>query len=600
LKDQIEALFAQALSKLPDELALRERSVRIGVERTRDPAHGDFACNLAMALAKPLGLKPRDLAAQLIAAFPNSPLVAKLEIAGPGFINVFLVADAQHALVGQILDAGPRFGRADASSGKGDGRKVLIEFVSANPTGPLHVGHGRQAAFGDALANILDAVGLVVTREYYVNDAGRQADILALSVWLRCLEAAGQPVKFPVNAYPGDYIKASAATLRAAHGDRFLRPWADAVAGVPPDEPAGGDKDAHADALIANAKRLLGADYAVLRQSGLDDQLVAIKATLVDFGVKFDRFQSERALLDAGAIEHGVEALRAKGFVYDKDGATWLSSEKLGDEKDRVLIRADGAHTYFAADVAYHVAKVERGYDLLIEVWGADHHGYIARVRAAIEALAGRGKDFEVALIQFVTLASGKMGKRSGNFVTLKDLLDETGRDATRFFYLNRSNDQHLEFDIELARSQSNDNPVFYVQYAHARICSVFRQLAEKGLAWDAANGRAHLARLDTEHEQALLRTLARYPERVALAARERAPHHLPHYLRELANDFHSYYNSQQFIVDDAALRDARLCLVAATKVAIANGLALLGVSAPERMARDKVEQSAEERATDG
>ena len=596
MKDQIEALFAQALSNLPDELALREKSVRIGVERTRDPAHGDFACNLAMALAKPLGMRPRDLAAQLIAAFPASPLVAKLEIAGPGFINVFLKTDAQHALIAQVLDAGAAFGRAPTATG----RKVLIEFVSANPTGPMHVGHGRQAAFGDALANILEATGHAVTREYYVNDAGRQADILALSVWLRYLEAAGQPVRFPVNAYPGDYIRVSATRLRDEHGERFVHTWLEASAGVPPDEPAGGDKDAHADALIANAKRLLGADYAVLRDAGLADQLATIKATLADFGVRFDRFQSERALLDAGAIEHGIAALRAKGHVYDKDGAIWLATEKLGDEKDRVLIRADGAHTYFAADVAYHVAKIERGFDMLMLVWGADHHGYIARVRAAIEALAGRGKDFEVALIQFVTLASGKMGKRSGNFVTLKDLLDEAGRDATRFFYLNRSNDQHLEFDIELARSQSNDNPVFYVQYAHARICSVFRQLAERGLAWDAANGRAHLARLDTEHEQALLRTLARYPERVALAARERAPHHLPHYLRELANDFHAYYNSQQFIVDDAALRDARLALVAATRVAICNGLALLGVSAPESMSRDKPDEPTEERPRDG
>jgi arginyl-tRNA synthetase len=331
-------------------------------------------------------------------------------------------------------------------------------------------------------------------------------------------------------------------------------------------------------------KRLLGDDYAVLRQFGLDEQLADIRATLDSFGVRFDRFQSERALLDAGAIEHGIEALKAKGFVYEKDGATWLATEKLGDEKDRVLVRADGAHTYFAADVAYHVAKVERGYDLLIEVWGADHHGYIARVRAAIEALAGRGKDFEVALIQFVTLASGRMGKRSGNFVTLKDLVAEAGKDATRYFYLNRSNDQHLEFDVELARSQSNDNPVFYVQYAHARVCSVFRQLAEKGLSWDAANGRAHLDRLTAPHEQDLLRTLARWPEVVALAARERAPHHLPHFLREVANGLHTYYNAEKFIVDDAALRDARLALVAATRVVIQNGLKLLGVNAPESM----------------
>jgi len=586
LKEQVAALFVQALDALAegDDGLPSMRDVKVGIERTRDPAHGDFACNLAMALAKQVGMKPRDLAAKLVAAFPSSPLVAKLEIAGPGFINVFLASGTQQALVAQILDAGAAFGRA----AKPDGRKVLIEFVSANPTGPMHVGHGRQAAFGDALASVLTAAGFAVTREYYINDAGRQADILGISLWLRYLELKGEKVAFPVNAYPSDYVKLSAERLAAAFpgekGDRFVRTWAEASAGAPPDETAGGDKDAHADALIENMKRLLGADYAVLRQFGLDEQMAGIRATLDAFGVRFDRYQSERALLDAGAIEHGIEALRAKGHVFEKDGATWLATEKLGDEKDRVLIRADGAHTYFAADVAYHVAKIERGFDLLIEVWGADHHGYIARVRASIEALAGRGKDFEVALIQFVTLASGKMGKRSGNFVTLNDLIAETGRDATRYFYLNRSNDQHLEFDIELARSQSNDNPVFYVQYAHARVCSVMRQLTEKGFAWDERNGRAHLARLTETHEQDLLRTLARYPEVVALAARERAPHHLPHYLREVANGLHTYYNAHQFIVEDAALRDARLALIAATRVVIHNGLTLLGVTAPEKM----------------
>ena len=583
MKDQIAALFAQALDALADadaDAALpRSRELRIGVERTRDPAHGDFACNLAMVLAKPAGMKPRDLAARLVAALPASKLVAKVEVAGPGFINVHLAKGAQQGLVAQILDAGPRFGRAAASS-----EKVLIEFVSANPTGPMHVGHGRNAAYGDALANLLDAAGCTVTREYYINDAGRQADILGISLWLRYLELHGEPVVFPVNAYPGDYVRESAARLDAAHGARFVRPWRDAHAGAPADEPAGGDKDAHADALIDNMKRLLGADYAQLRRFGLDEQLADIRATLDAFGVRFDRYQSEQALLDAGAIEHGIAALRAKGFVYEKEGATWLATERLGDEKDRVLVRADGAHTYFAADVAYHVAKIERGYDRLIVVWGADHHGYIARVRAAIEALAGRGTDFEVALIQFVTLASGKMGKRSGNFVTLKDLIAEAGRDATRYFYLNRSNDQHLEFDVELARSQSNDNPVFYVQYAHARICSVFRQLTEKKLAWDERNGRTHLALLTAEHEVALLRELARWPEVVALAARERAPHHLPHYLRELANGLHTYYNTHQFIVEDPALRDARLALVAATRIVIGNGLALLGVTALESM----------------
>jgi arginyl-tRNA synthetase len=581
LKRALADLFAQALARLPTDLVPDSaRPAAIVIDRTRDKTHGDFACNLAMVMAKAAGRKPRELAEALVAALPASPLVVKVEIAGPGFINLFLAPDAKQQTVRAVLAEGAAYGR----STMGGGRKVLIEFVSANPTGPMHVGHGRNAAHGDTVANLMDFAGFKVTREYYINDAGRQTDILAVSLWVRYLELCGEAIPLPANAYPGDYIIRSAERLKAAHGAAFHRTAAEVLTDLPPDEPAGGDKDTYIDAFAARARALLGTGYDTLKRAGLADQLADIRATLDAFGVRFDRWQSERELVEANMVQHAVDELAKHGAVYESEGALWLATSKLGDEKDRVLRRADGTWTYFAADVAYHVAKVEQGYDLLIDVWGADHHGYIARVRAAIEALAGRGKDFEVALIQFVTLASGRMGKRSGNFVTLKDLIDEAGRDATRFFYLNRSNDQHLEFDIELARSQSNDNPVYYVQYAHARICSVFRQAAERGVVHDAARGLANLGRLTESHETDLIEQLARFPELIELAARDRAPQVLAHQARELAMAFHTYYNSHQFLVEDEALRDARLCLVTATQVVLRSSLTLLGVAAPESM----------------
>lgn len=580
MKQHIEHLLKDALKALPTDLIAREaRPEQILVERTRDRAHGDFASNLAMTLAKPARRKPRELAERIVAALPAANDIARVEIAGPGFINFFLAPAAYHREVGTVLNAGDSYGRDTA----GRKRKVLIEFVSANPTGPLHVGHGRNAAYGDAVANLLEAAGYDVQREYYINDAGRQADILTVSVWVRYLERCGIRVAFPGTGYPGDYVQAIAAELHVREGERFARPGAAITRGLPADAPDG-DKEAHIDGLIARAKQLLGADYAVVQNAGLSAQLDDIRATLDTFNVRFDRWFSEREVVERKEVEHALDLLKQRGHTYLKDGAVWLRSEALGDEKDRVLVREDGTYTYFATDVAYHLDKLERGFDQLIDVWGADHHGYIARVRAAIEALTGKGDAFHVALIQFVTLSSGRMGKRSGNFVTLKDLLRDAGTDATRFFYLNRSNDQHLEFDVELARSQTNENPVYYIQYAHARINSVFRQLEEKGFSWDRALGERNLPRLGESHEDALLVSLSRYPEIVEIAAANRAPHTLAHYLRDLANDFHTYYNAHTFIVDDAELRNARLTLIAATRQVIRNGLALLGVSAPESM----------------
>jgi arginyl-tRNA synthetase len=597
MKAHLQDLLRQALAALAnDALAGVPLPDEIALERTRDSKNGDFASNVALQLAKPAGHKPRALAEAIVAQLPASPQVAKVEIAGPGFINFFLAAGASQAVVGDILRQGGAYGRSRI----GQGRKLLVEFVSANPTGPMHVGHGRGAAYGDSVANLLAAIGYDVAREYYINDAGRQVDILALSVWIRYLELCGETLPFPRRGYPGDYIRDCAQALKAQYGDTFHHP-ASAVMHALPAEPATPEEasdahkealkaqqEAHADALIARMKQLLGPGYRQLQDHALAEQLAAIRTTLDAFGVRFDRWSSERALVESGKAQQAIARLRAAGHVYEKDGAQWLRSTEFGDEKDRVLIKADGSATYFCNDIAYHMDKLDRLGDVqagqLLDVWGADHHGYIARVRAALEALTGRKDALEVQLIQFVTLSSGRMGKRSGNFVTFNDLVAEAGKDATRFFYLLRGNDQHLEFDIELARSKTNENPVFYVQYAHARICSVEKQLREKGFVYDEATAQASLERLTEPHEQALLTRLARYPEVVQQAAQQYAPHSLVHYLRDLAEDFHSYYNAHQFLVEDAPLRNARLALIWATRSVLRNALGLLGVSAPESM----------------
>ena len=576
MKTLIEPLIASVLDRL--DIAPEDRGAVV-VERARGSGHGDFATNAALVLSRVVGTQPRKLAENLVAALPESPLIERCEIAGPGFINFFLTPAAYHRQLQTLLEAGETWGHRPA----GSGQRILVEFVSANPTGPLHVGHGRGAAYGDSLARILAAAGHEVAREYYVNDAGRQADILAVSVWLAVLAAAGENPVVPRAAYPGDYITRTARALPSALGARLHRPWSEVARDLPEDGPDG-DKEAHIDALIVRARDMLGEDYPALRTTALDTQTAAIRDTLARFHVDFDRWFSEAGLESSGEIAHALEQLDKRGHTYEAEGALWLRTSALGDEKDRVLRRSDGSTTYFASDVAYHLDKLERGYDLLLDVWGADHHGYIARVAAAIEALTGRGDAFEARLIQFVTLSSGRMGKRSGNFVTLNDLIDEAGTDATRFFYLSRSNDQHLEFDIELARSHSNDNPVYYIQYAHARIASVFRQLAEKELSWQPAAGAEALAPLTTPGELALILQLSRLPEVVAAAAAERAPHLIVHYLGEVAQAFHVWYNSSTFLVDDETVRNARLSLAQASRRVIAGGLGLLGVGAPEQM----------------
>ena len=585
MKYLIENLVRDALAALPDEL--RSLDITPGsatIERTRDTTHGDFACNIAMQLAKAAKRKPRELAQAIVAALPASDLVAKVEIAGPGFINFFVSPAGYHQELLRVLDEGAAYGR----SRMGAGQRVIVEFVSANPTGPLHVGHGRHAAFGATLANLLDAAGYSVHREYYINDAGRQMEILAASVWLRYLECFGEQFPFPSNGYRGDYLHPIAGKLVEVAGRTLVRPAAEIFRDLPPDAPAG-DKDTYIDAVIERAKALLGEDgFRQAFKLALDDILADIRQDLEEFGVRYDEWFSERSLATNGAIDRALERLRKNGVVYEKDGAQWFRATDFGDEKDRVVVRENGLKTYFASDIAYHLQKRERGFDKLVDVLGADHHGYIARVRAGLVAMGEPGDSLEVRLVQFVTLYRGgekvQMSTRSGEFITLRELRREVGNDAARFFYVMRSNDQHLDFDLQLATSHSNENPVYYIQYAHARVCSVLRQMREKGFEYDAARGRAALARLTESHEQALLASISRFPEVVEMAAELRAPHALVHYLREVANDFHTYYNAHQFLVDDAELRDARVTLVQGMRQVVRNGLGLLGVSAPEAM----------------
>ncbi len=586
MKSHLAELLGRAVAGLRATGHLpADGEARIEIEPTKSKQHGDFATNLALTLAKLARAKPRELAEKIVKALPASDKVAKVEIAGPGFINFFLNPTAYHDVVNVILAAGEKYGRGTA----GKGRRVQVEFVSANPTGPLHVGHGRGAAYGATVANLLDAAGFDVHREYYINDAGRQMDILGTSVWLRYLELCGEKFDFPVNGYKGDYIYDIGATLHRENADKYRHPAAKVFEGVPPDEPKGGDKEKHIDALIERAKTLLGAQgYRTVFDLGLNVILDDIRQDLEEFGVTYDEWYSERALVETGAADRAVERLKASGHAYEKDGALWFRSTDYGDEKDRVLVRENGQKTYFAHDIAYHANKLERGFERVIDIWGADHHGYVPRVKAALAAIGDDPNKLDVLLVQFAVLYRGgekvQMSTRSGEFVTLRELRREVGNDAARLFYVLRKCEQHMDFDLDLAKSQSNDNPVYYVQYAHARIHSVFRQLKEKGWTHDETHGRKHLLRLTETHELALLARLAAYPETIETAALVHEPHHVAHYLRELAHDFHTYYNTHTFLVDDAALRDARLNLISTTRQVLRNGLSLLGVSAPESM----------------
>ncbi|MBA4141534.1 MAG: arginine--tRNA ligase [Nitrosospira sp.] len=570
--------FTELLSAALAPMVPQGFDVDIEFARPKHANHGDYACNLAMQLAKPLRRNPREIASVLADALSVSPYLEKIEIAGAGFINIFLTTSVKQQFPRHVLENGERFGR----SGIGVGKKIQVEFVSANPTGPLHVGHGRGAAFGASLANVLAATGYSVAREYYVNDAGRQMDILALSTWLRYLELNGIASHFPDNAYRGEYVRDMARLIHKAHGGRYVHKPDLLFEGISLDADA--EIEAKLDGLIANAKKLLGQDYAYIHNFVLTEQLGDCRNDLVEFGVIFDTWFSEQSLFDSGAVARAVQLLEQGNHLYKQDGARWFRSSDFGDEKDRVVQRENGQFTYFASDIAYHLNKFERGFERVIDVWGADHHGYIPRVKGAMQALTLDPAKLEIALVQFAVLyRDGKkapMSTRAGEFVTLRELRQEVGNDAARFFYVLRKSDQHLDFDLDLAKTQSSDNPVYYVQYAHARVCSVLEQ-------WGgdvAALVTADMSSLESAVELALLQRLMDYPEIVEAAAKELSPHLVAFYVRELAGEFHSYYNATRFLVPELPRRLARLGLVAAIGQVLSNGLKLLGVSAPAKM----------------
>ena len=585
MKQLVASLIAQSIDNLKQAGTFdADLQANIQVENTRDKQHGDLASNVALTLAKAARRNPREIAQLICDNLPTAAEVTKTDIAGPGFINFFISQDATAAVINKIIDQGDAFGQCQV----GNNQSVQVEFVSANPTGPLHVGHGRGAAYGASLSNLLSAAGFKVQREYYVNDAGRQMNILAASVWLRYLALAGIEITFPSNGYQGSYVKDIATELKTRVGDSLEHSAEAVTQGLPADAPEG-DKEAHIDAIIDRARELLGPDnYEVVFAAGLDSIRDDIKDDLEEFDVSYDEWFSERSLSHNDQIEKAIKKLQDNDHIYEQEGALWFRSTAFGDDKDRVVKRDNGQTTYFASDIAYHLNKFERGFDTVINIWGADHHGYITRVKAALTAMGIDAERLVVKLVQFAILYRGservQMSTRSGSFVTLRELRDEVGKDASRFFYVTRKAEQHMDFDLELAKSESKDNPVYYIQYAHARICSMIAKLATEDMAWDKSLGLANLERLDQDAEIALMQQLELYPEIIAHAAVAYEPHQIAHYLKDLASNFHTYYNAHRMKIEDVELRNARLTLSTATRQVLANGLQILGVDAPEKM----------------
>lgn len=553
VRDHLKSMIKDAVLQLLDDRTGAE--FNIDLEIPQFAQHGDYATNVAFGLTRLLKRSPKQIATEIIASLKDDGgIIKKAETAGPGFINFFLEPRALTGIIGTILDHPDTYGRQDL----GRGKKVQVEFVSANPTGPLHIGHGRGAAIGDVLANILRATGYDVQREYYINDAGNQMQTLGRSLYYRYRQELGEEIEFPENHYRGEYMRDLARDFIKEHGEEFRNAPMEEV--LP-----------HFTAYAAN------------------NILDGIKEDLDIFGVNFEKWFSEQGLHDRGAIEKALASLRERGFIYEEEGAVWFKSTAFGDEKDRVVIRANGASTYFAADIAYHWDKFQRGFETVVDVWGADHHGYVDRMRAGVQAMGHDKDSLKVILVQLVNLLRGgqpvAMSTRGGEFVTLREVIDEVGKDATRFLFLTRRTDTPLDFDLEVAKAQSNDNPVFYVQYAHARLCSVFEVARERGieLDWKAIKTET-LDLLDVPREFELLKLLGEYPEVLANCSRTLEPHYIPYYLNELVSLFHSYYHDNRILGDDPELTRARLCLAAAVREVIRNALELLGVAAPEKM----------------
>jgi len=582
MKDQLQELLTKCVQDLISKGILNEMPSKIRIDHTKDNSHGDYATNIALMLSKQAKMSPVELAKIIIDQFEQKNFIKKIEIAGPGFINFFISQESSSSIVNEILTQAASYGCSDI----GQGKKVLLEYVSANPTGPLHVGHGRGAAYGATVSNLLRNAGFIVDNEYYVNDAGRQMDILTVSIYLRYLTICGEDLRFPDNGYQGQYINDIAQGIYETSGQKFHLKSDLVFENVCRDGTEGGDKEVHIDQLIEKAKSILGDGFKAVFEVGIESILSGIKNDLAEFGVVFEKWFSEQSLIDSGLSESCISKLKDSKNLYEKDGALWFKTTNYGDEKDRVVVRDNGNHTYFASDIAYHLEKLDRGYDKIINVWGADHHGYIPRVKASIEALGHNSDKLEILLVQFANLYRGgskvQMSTRSGSFVTLEDLRAEVGNDAARFFYILRKSEQHMDFDLDLAKSKTNENPVYYIQYAHARICSVFKQADEKELELDVS--QANLSLLTEEIEKDILRELSRFRSVLESSAIQYEPHQLAYYLRDLSNHFHSYYNACKFIVDDKNLTQSRLALINATQQILKNGLSILGVGAPESM----------------
>ena len=554
MKKKIHDLILSAAKRAYEKGDLQSADIpEVEVEEPRAEAHGDFSTNIALVMASIQKMAPRKIADAIIAHLQDpQELIAKTEIAGPGFINFFVQPTAWHPVLREILDADTAYGAADI----GQGRKFQVEFVSSNPTGPLHVGHGRGAAVGDAVANILAFCGYAVQKEYYINDSGRQIRTLGQSVFLRYRELSGQKVEFPAECYQGAYIRDLAADIKTEKGDGLLS------------QP---EEDAIMECARFAADKILG----------------GIREDLKLFGVEFDCWFSEQSLYDGGRVDEILKQFRKQGIIYKKEGALWFKTSDFGDEKDRVVVKANGETTYFASDIAYHQDKYDRGFERVVDVWGADHHGYIPRMKAAIEACGHRRGQFDVILVQLVNLLRAgepvAMSTRAGEFETLRDVINEVGRDAARFIFLTRHYESTLDFDLEIAKQKTNDNPVYYVQYVHARIASIMRKGTEQGADEISWNDEA-VAHIREPAEIDLIKALARYPDILAGSAKSMEPHRVTYYLMELASAFHTYYNKHRVLTDDALVRCGRLNLILAVQKVIRNGLTLLGVSAPERM----------------
>ncbi len=608
MKEVIQELLGQALHQLvkkdylPKEV-IKDPAEEIEISNCPNPEMGDYASNIAMKLAKTAGMPPMQLAEMLVEHTSRSRHIADITADKPGFINIKLADSCLFKIIIDVLEDGDLYGYRQPE----ERQRICVEFVSANPTGPLHVGHGRGAAYGASLSALLDAAGYDVHREYYVNDHGRQMDILAVSVWLRYLELCGESVTFPSSGYRGDYVYDIARLIRNEHGDHLRHNKFEVSDNLPPDakpgaksdgdddtadgaaEDATGDKEKHIDALIQRARELLGKDgFRVVFKTSLHAMLDNIRTDLAEFGVEFDEWFDEHKLDKSGAIDRTLQQLRDAGHVYEQDGAQWFRATTFGDSQDRVVVRDNGRTTYFASDIAYLESKLLRGFKPSIYVFGADHHGYIPRLKAAAEGLGHDPDDIEILLVQFANLYRAgvrlSMSTRSGEFTELRQLREEVGNDVARYYYIMRSHNQHMDFDLEQAKENDLDNPIYYIQYAHARIASLFRKLEDEGVRYNQAIGIDSVKLLTNDYEQQLIRGLMQFPELIQLAAEKRSPHMLAHFCHELARKLHTYYNAERILVDDENLRNARMCLLAATAQVLRNALRIMGCSAPEQM----------------